>query len=587
MTLTTTTPDLVPVSMLAAYAYCPRLAHFQWIHGEREDNADIVHGRLVHRRVDRKAESLPSPNENAGEGETASDDDLLAEEHAERHAGEPSAAHTTMKPVAVRRSVDLTAPKLGLVTRLDYVELRDDHARPVEYKRGGPADVEGGVHDSVRVQLCAQGLILRENGYTCDEGMVWFDETRRRVLVPFDDALIETTLVALASFRASANAETMPPPLIDSPQCPRCSMVEVCLPDEVNELTCRRGGDAPIRDMVPRRELRSPLHVVEQGAKVGIEKRVVQIKKNGKLLHKKPMREISHVSLYGGVQISTQARGRLVNEGIDIATFSFGGWFATITHGMPKKNIDLRVRQFAAAADPQLALAVARPIVAAKIANTRTLLRRKADDVDSAVLEELRRLSRSAEQVDSLPSLLGIEGAAARAYFSRFASMIRRADTSDFDFRHRNRRPPADPVNALLSFAYSCLARQLTSTLLTVGFDPMLGLYHQPKFGRPSLALDLAEEFRPVLADSTVLTVINNGEIRPGHFTGNESIGVNLNKDGRKKFLAAWERRLSDEITHPIFEYKMSYRRLLWMQSRLLARHLSGDMDAYIPFRSR
>lgn len=148
-----------------------------------------------------------------------------------------------------------------------------------------------------------------------------------------------------------------------------------------------------------------------------------------------------------------------------------------------------------------------------------------------------------------------------------------------FDFTHRNRRPPADPVNALLSFAYALLSRHLTVTLSGVGLDPYRGFYHQPRYGRPALALDLMEPFRPLIADSAVLTAINKGEVRPTHFAQGGGGGVALTDDGRKAFIAVFERRLAQEITHPVFDYRVSYRRLLEMQCRLLGRFLLGDID--------
>jgi CRISPR-associated endonuclease Cas1 len=155
-----------------------------------------------------------------------------------------------------------------------------------------------------------------------------------------------------------------------------------------------------------------------------------------------------------------------------------------------------------------------------------------------------------------------------------------------FDFTTRNRRPPTDPVNALLSYAYSLLVRSWTVALTAVGFDPYRGVYHQPRYGRPALSLDMMEPFRPLIADSSVIQAINNGEIRPTDFL---SVGgsVALTPDGRKRFIATFERRLSQEITHPLFGYRLSYRRLLELQARLFARHLLGEIEEYPNFTTR
>lgn len=179
------------------------------------------------------------------------------------------------------------------------------------------------------------------------------------------------------------------------------------------------------------------------------------------------------------------------------------------------------------------------------------------------------------------------KGAAANRYFQNFQNMLREApDDLGFDFSTRNRRPPKDPVNALLSFAYAMLTREWTMALSSVGLDPYRGFYHQPRFGRPALALDMMEPFRPLVADSVVLTVINNGEIRPEDFISAAG-GCNLKDAGRKKFIQAFERRLQQEITHPIFKYRINYRQLFEVQSRLLVRWLGDEIPTYPVFMTR
>jgi CRISPR-associated protein Cas1 len=155
-----------------------------------------------------------------------------------------------------------------------------------------------------------------------------------------------------------------------------------------------------------------------------------------------------------------------------------------------------------------------------------------------------------------------------------------------FDFTKRTRRPPTDPVNALLSLAYSLLAKDCTIAALAVGFDPYVGFYHQPRFGRPALALDLMEEFRPLIAESAVLTAINNRMITPGHFV-RAGDAINLTPAGRKVFFQAYEQRMNALITHPVFDYKVSYRRVLELQARLLASHLTGEIPDYVPMVTR
>ena len=201
----------------------------------------------------------------------------------------------------------------------------------------------------------------------------------------------------------------------------------------------------------------------------------------------------------------------------------------------------------------------------------------------------LRHLAQAATTAESLGSLLGIEGTAARVYFEQFGGMIKVDDGAGgpaFDFQHRNRHPPRNPVNALLSLAYSLLARDLTVICLVVGFDPYVGFFHQPRFGRPALALDLMEGFRPLIADSFVLTPINTGMVRPRDFitTGR---AVALTPVGRKSLLRAYEQRMDTLVTHPVFGYRVSYRRILEVQTRLLARVVEGELSSYPGFETR
>jgi CRISPR-associated protein Cas1 len=182
-----------------------------------------------------------------------------------------------------------------------------------------------------------------------------------------------------------------------------------------------------------------------------------------------------------------------------------------------------------------------------------------------------------------------VEGSAARRYFGGFLGMISagcKEDAVGFDFESRNRRPPKDPVNALLSFAYAMLAREWTVTLSAVGLDPYRGFFHQPRHGRPALSLDMMEPFRPLVADSAVLMAINNGEVKREDFIFSAT-GCNLKPSGRKRFIAAFERRLAQEVIHPIFGYRVSYRRLFEIQARLLIRFLAGEIPRYPIFLTR
>ena len=553
-------PDLVPARMLNEFAYCPRLAYLEWVQGEFADNLETLEGRFGHRRVDK-----PDRQE----------------------VSEPDADKSVQPDTIHSRSVMLSAPDERLIAKIDLLDLENSVAVPIDYKRGRVPDVPGNAWEPERVQLCAQGLILRENGYQCEGGILYFIESRRRVSVHFDDELVDRTRELLDQMRTMAAENRMPPPLDDSPKCPRCSLVGICLPDETRLLSCplAQPADGDVRRLTPARDDALPLYIQDQGVTLGKSGDQLTVKSRQQTLRKVKMIDVSQVSLFGNVQVTAQALREITSTGIPVCHFSYGGWFHAVTRGMTHKNIELRMRQFAIAADVPQSLGFAKQFVLGKIKNCRTLLRRHLPgDQAKAVLSPLARLFHQAKRATSAESLLGIEGMAARNYFAGFAQLLKGND--DFNIEGRNRRPPRDPVNAMLSFVYAMLVKELTVVLYAVGFDPMLGFYHRPRYGRPSLALDLAEPFRPLVADSTVLMLVNNGEVTPASFIRRGG-GVAMTDAGRRAVIGAFERRMDTLVTHPIFGYRVSYRRMLEVQARLLGRTLLGEINEYPNFCTR
>jgi CRISPR-associated protein Cas1 len=294
----------------------------------------------------------------------------------------------------------------------------------------------------------------------------------------------------------------------------------------------------------------------------------------------------SQVVVRGNVQVTAQAARALLDRGIPCVYLSGGGWYVGRLVGTDTNNVDLRIAQFRSAQEPTVCLNLARAFVVAKIRNARTLLRRNHASVDPVVLGQLKQLARKATTSESIESLLGTEGAAAREYFQSFSGMFKGHGLGSFDLERRNRRPPKDPVNALLSFAYALLTKELVIAVSTVGLEPLLGFYHQPRFGRPALALDLMEEFRPLIADSVVLTVINNAVVTRSDFTTLAG-ACSLKPHARKKVIEAHERRMDHSVTHPLFGYSVSYRRILEVQARLLSRVLLSELAIYPAFVTR
>ena len=459
----------------------------------------------------------------------------------------------------------------------------------MDYKRGKRPHVAGGAYEPERVQLCVQGLILEEHGYACTEGILYFAASRERVTVPFDDELRQITRNAIDGLRLIAAGGTIPPPLVDSPKCPRCSLVGICLPDEVNFL---KREENPPRPLSVLREDAMPVYVQARSAKLAKKEETLEVYVEDNKSASARLNEVSQVVLMGNVYVTTPCLHTLMERDITVSWHSFGGWFIGHTVGTGHKNVEIRTAQYRTSFDESACLRLARGLVVAKIQNCRTLLRRnwKDDVAPDALMEQFKQDIELARRASRLAELLGAEGNAAAHYFGSFRKVLSQSEGSvselAFDFTKRNRRPPTDPVNALLSFAYSLLVRTWTVTLSSVGFDPYRGFYHQPRYGRPALALDMMEPFRPLIADSSVIQAINNGEVKPTDFISAAG-SVALNADGRKRFIACFERRLAHEITHPMFGYKVSYRRLLELQSRLLARTLLGELKEFPNFVTR
>ena len=549
---------LLPARMVNEYQYCPRLSYLEWVQGEWADSSDTVEGRHIHRRVDRPGGKLPSPDE------LTTDDSIHA------------------------RSITLSSNRLGLIAKMDLIESDDGVVIPVDYKRGKRPHVPRGAYDPERVQLCVQGLILEEHGYRCEAGVLYFASSKERVRVEFDADLRAVTRNAIDGLRLIAAGGTIPVPLVDSPKCPGCSLVGICLPDEVNFFRQDHGNPRPLA--VAQTEA-LPVYVQARGAKVAKDGETLQIFVDDQKVTSARLAEVSQLVLWGNIYLTSPALQELMVRQIPVSWHSFGGWFMGHTIGTGHKNVELRTAQYRASFEPDRCLRIARGLVVAKIQNCRTLLRRnwKSGEAPEAILDGFRQDIDLAKRVRSLQELLGAEGNSAARYFRHFSELIRKPPEQEnfaFDFTHRNRRPPADPVNALLSFAYSLLVRTWTVTLTAVGFDPYRGFYHQPRYGRPALALDMMEPFRPLIADSSVIQAINNGEIKPTDFVSAAG-SVALDAEGRKRFIATFERRLDHEITHPLFEYRISYRRLLELQARLMARHLQGEIDDYPNFVTR
>ncbi|MFN0077387.1 MAG: CRISPR-associated endonuclease Cas1 [Prosthecobacter sp.] len=591
----------LPVRRLHNFIYCPRLFYYQWVENLFEENADTVAGSTVHRNVDK-------PSAFADEKQAA-----LAE-------GLPEGARL--------RSLKLESIALGLVGVIDLIEGAGDDEIPgldsprsvevVDYKKGSAkrgANGERVAKESDAVQVMAHALLLEEEGTRVTRGWIYYTEDKRRVPVELTAELREQTLQSLAAAKAQAASGHCPPPLVNDPRCLYCSAYPICLPNESRwwaagfaekvdhdqmafvfaDVAAKTDLKSEISDFKLPAELVPPrpdgdageiLVVHTPGAQVGQRGDMFTVSIKGEVVQKMPGHQLRAIYLYGAVQLTAQAVQTALELDIDVSYFSPAGRFLGLLRGLPTSGVDARMGQYEFFQKPVIRLRLAREIIRAKIHNQRVLLMRNGDAPDS-VLKRMAELRDGVAEVEDLTVLLGYEGMAAAFYFEHFTSMLKgRGEAWKFDFQGRNKRPPRDPVNSLLSLAYSMLAKELTGVIHAVGLDPFLGFLHQPRYGRPALALDLMEEFRPLIADSVVISLINRGELGVDDFVRSAN-GTFLKDAGRRAFWEAYFRRMDSEVSHPEFGYKMSYRRMLEVQARQLWRYLRGEAAGYHGFTTR
>lgn len=581
------------VRNLHNYIYCPRLFYYQFVENIFQENADTVAGSHVHRNVD-----APSRLEDPTQ------------------LGFPSGTKA--------RSLKLESEALGLLGVVDIVEGGEEGAQIVDYKKGSARrDAEGErvAKEPDAMQVAAHALLLREHGVNVTGGFVYYAADKRRVPVELTDELLTRCRQAIMDAKALAASGKCPPPLANDPRCHYCSAYPICLPGEsawwarAPSAERAKTGQLSFELDLPERPFDLPvsgngngrgdqvhppsiseaprpvnddgeiLVVQKPGAHVGCRGDQFTVSVEKEVVDKKPGHQLRAIYLYGAVQMSAQAVEMALELNIDVSYFSPAGRFLGLLRGLPASGVDARRGQYRLFEQPAVRLKLASEVIRAKIHNQRVMLMRNGE-VPDRVLKLMADARDATVEARDLTGLLGLEGAAAAVYFEQFASMLKGQDVWKFDFHGRNRRPPRDPVNALLSMGYSMLAKELTGVCHAVGLDPFLGFMHQPRYGRPALALDIMEEFRPLIADSVAVSLINRGELGPGDFIRSAS-GTFMNDQGRRAFWEAYFRRMDTEVSHPEFEYKMAYRRMLEVQARQLWRFVRGEAAAYHGFTTR
>lgn len=591
-------PVLWPCRGVAEHAYCPRLFYYMTVEGVFLPSADTEKGAGVHRRVDRSSVAPPEPETAAIKSGSAKKSKAIEKlEEAEADPDRPR----------VVRSLALTSERLSLTAKLDLAEIEGNRAIPVEYRKGKPRRNGGSqlvepVDEMMeqprllpvpepwptdRVQIGLQVLLLEEAGYAVPEAFLYYAAEKLRLCVVVDDSLRRDALAELEAARQAADGPR-PPPLVNDPRCPRCSLQPICLPDEINHqrLTALTVSASAPEGLTPRK-LWPPrddgIHVVlqRQGIRVGVRGEFVRITdKEGETVRDVPLANMESLAVLGGVQVSTQALAVFADHGVPVAFLSAAGRLTAMMDPMGPTSAAVRAAQVRVLDRPERALELARAITVAKISNQRTLLMRNHTDLPSRVAADMQDSIEAASQAASLDVLRGHEGNAAAIYFAHFAGMFKKGVeeiAARFDANGRQRRPPPDPVNSVLSFAYSMLTNECVAACRLASLEPTLGALHTTRPGRPALALDLMESFRPLVADSVAISAFNRGELTEGHFL-QTAAGCAMTDYGRKGFFSAYGRRMDTEVTHPVFEYRLSYRRMLMLHARLVAAWLLGEV---------
>lgn len=635
--------ETIPIRMCNELVYCPRLFHIEHVQGIFVESAETVEGSGQHERAARRGKVRRKPDRTA----TAEDP-------------EQPASDALPWDTLIPRTLEWSAPAWGVHGRLDMVELGGDEVVAVEAKRGSAPAADRHQwqdfelpHRAWPPDIAQLGLYmaaLRDAGLPCSEGRLFYRGNGVHTVIAWSDELERFLRAVVAEANRVRSLPVAPDPLESSPKCVGCSLHGVCLPDEHHALKAEVAARElhPIRRILPGRDDRAVVHVTRPGTLVRKEGESLVICPRDGEPERLLLKDISHVALYGPVQVTEQCMQLLLMQGVPVSHHTSAGRLLGLSTPMLSQNIHLRRAQFRAADDPGRCLEAARALVLAKIRNQRTVLRRYGRGVEQTLCDEqgdlpewastetdtpappprgadndehddeqndaamdtpaelevprssttamdprirctqalraMQQALRRAGQAGDLDALRGCEGEAAAYYFATLPAILPAAWQQDFV--GRSRRPPRDRVNALLSFGYALLTRDATAAAARVGLDPMLGFLHTVVPGRPALALDLMEPFRAAWVDTAVLRLLATRGIDREDFVFT-SAGVSLTERGRNALIAAYERRADELTTHPRFGYRMAYRRLLELEARVLGKWLVGEVEHYTPIWTR
>lgn len=538
---------LIRVMALHALMYCERLFYLEEVEEIRIADASVYAGRRLHEEL------------AADEGEMV--------------------------------SLVLESEKLGIKGKVDCLRRRNGQLIPYEHKRGRCRKGEDGPEawPSDRLQVYAYTMLLEENtGTSIEEARIRYHGDNTTVRVPVDEPAREKVHWAVARIRELRKSVQRPPVTDNERLCLHCSLAPVCLPEE--ERLAKDPGRDTVR-LFPKDNDRQTIHVTDHGARVTRSGDTLSIVRTDNTKETLPIREVGEVVLHGSAQITTQAIHLCTHQEVGIHWVTGGGrYVGSMAAGAGP--VQRRIRQYEALRDPGLSFKLARKLASARSASQLGFLLRasrekgRSSDIDNAV-RGMRAALRAMNEAEGIDSLRGFEGEAGRLYFSGLPGVLRDDLDERLRFRGRNRRPPRDCFNALLSFGYALLYRDVMQAILAVGLEPSFGFYHRPRSAAHPLALDLMELFRVPLWDMSLVASVNRQQWNPEEDFTYAGVQVWLSEKGRKKAIEVYERRKEDQWKHPVTGYSLSYARLIELECRLLEKEWSGQPGLFARMRLR
>ncbi len=541
------TDSPIRVMALHALAYCERLFYLEEVEEIRVADERVFDGRALHEALD--------------------EDGALVE-------------------------MTLESAALGIRGKLDALRRRDGKLIPYEHKKGRGRKGAGGLEPwpSDRVQLTAYAMLLEESGgEPIAEGRIRYHGDNQTVRVAIDEDARAAVREAIERARELARGARRPPVTPNERYCVRCSLAPVCLPEETRtsldpERTATR--------LFPPDDERIPVHVVGHGTRVGRGgDELVMTPLEGQAT-REPINAVRSVVIHGHCAISAQALQMCAEHGVTVHWFSGGGTYLG-SFWRDDPAVQRRIRQFEALRGEEMRLHLAQALVSARIESQLRFVLRATQGKDreamgiSGSVERIRQMLGAVERASDPAVLLGIEGQAAAAYFGCVPNLLTEQTDPRMRPHDRNRRPPRDPFNAMLSFGYGLLLREITQAIRVVGLDGAFGFYHRPRSSAPPLALDLMELFRVAVVDMAVVAAINRQQFDAEADFARAGKQVWLSETGRRKLIEVIERRLCDSWRHPTLQYSLSYRRHIELEVRLLEKEWSGEPGLFANTRLR